>query len=110
MSQENPLKGYCLPITPEGRSSIMDAPPWHYGGNILQVLFRTDVSEVKRLVPPPLKPGPDPGLGLVWFVEWISVSDSNPELVFINPERTQYKECLVAVSCQHDGEAGFTVP
>ena len=30
-----PLEGYSLPRTPEGRSSLVPAPPWHYAGEFL---------------------------------------------------------------------------
>jgi hypothetical protein len=32
-----PLKGYMLPLSPEGRSSLIDAPPWHYGGEVMHL-------------------------------------------------------------------------
>jgi|SRR5208337_2617819 len=71
-----PLKGYMLPLSPEGRSSLIDAPPWHYGGEVMHLIFRADEKRVKALLPPPLEIGPNPGEGVVWFVEWVSVSES----------------------------------
>ncbi|MCX8204200.1 MAG: acetoacetate decarboxylase family protein [Candidatus Nezhaarchaeota archaeon] len=103
------LKGYCLPLSPEGRAQAVDPPPWHYGGDVIQVVFKPDPDQIKRVLPSPLRPHPE-GLGLIWFVEWVSVSELNPELAYLNPERSQYKECLVAVQCTYDGEEGFTVP
>jgi len=103
------LRGYCLPLSPEGRAQVVDPPPWHYGGDVLQVVFKPDPREAKRVLPEPLEPHPE-GLCLLWFVEWTSVSDLNPDLAFINPERAQYRECFVAVQCRYRGEEGFTVP
>ena len=103
------LKGYCLPLSPEGRAQVVDPPPWHYGGDVLQVVFKPDPKEAARVLPRPLEPHPD-GLALLWFVEWTSVSDLNPDLAYVNPERSQYRECLVAVRCRYRGEEGFTVP
>ena len=94
------LKGYCLPLSPEGRAQVVDPPPWHYGGDVLQVVFKPDPKEAARVLPRPLEPHPD-GLALLWFVEWTSVSDLNPDLAYVNPERSQYRECLVAIQCRY---------
>ena len=76
----------------------------------MQLIFRTDTARAKELIPPPLGLGPDPGLGILWFVEWVSVSEANPDLAFVNPERSVYRECLVMIQCQHEGETGYIVP
>lgn len=104
------LKGYTLPLTVTGRSSLVDAPPWYYGGDVLHLQFRADKERVRQLIPAPLEMGPTPGEGIVWFTEWVSVSESNPDLAFINPERAVYRECLVLLSCQYKGEPGYLVP
>ncbi|MEM1538549.1 MAG: acetoacetate decarboxylase family protein [Candidatus Nezhaarchaeales archaeon] len=104
------LKGYCLPLSPEGKASALDPPPWHYGGDVLTIVFEADKAEVNKLLTPPLEPGLNQGLSLAWFVEWTSVSEVRPELAYMNPERTQYKEFFVAVNCQYMGRPGFTVP
>jgi len=105
-----PLKGYSLPLTPKGRSSIVEAPPWHYGGEVMQVVFLTNKKRARELIPPPLEIGPEPGKGILWFVEWVSVSESNPDLAFINPERAVYRECLVMIQCSYQGVPGYIVP
>ena len=104
------LKGYMLPMSPQGRSSLMDPPPWHYGGDVIHLNFTADPDKMRALVPPPLEIGPNPGEGAVWFVEWVSVSDNNPDLSFINPERSIYRECIVMVRCQFAGVPGYYVP
>jgi acetoacetate decarboxylase len=104
------LKGYMLPLSPEGRASLIDAPPWYYGGDVMHLIFRTDEKKARALIPPPLEPGPNPGEGVVWFVEWVSASESNPDLSFINPERSIYHECIVMLSCRFEGVPGYYVP
>lgn len=104
------LKGYTLPLTPKGRSSVVEPPPWHYGGEVMQLLFRTEADRARELIPPPLEIGPEPGKGIVWFVEWVSVSDSHPDLAFLNPERAVYQECIVMLQCAFQGRPGYIVP
>ena len=104
------LKGYTLPLTPKGRSCLVEPPPWYYGGEVLQLVFRTDEQRAAELIPPPLEAGPNPGQGIVWFVEWVSVSEANPDLAFINPERAVYRECLVMLQCSFRGDPGYIVP
>lgn len=105
-----PLKGYTLPLTPSGKSSLVDSPAWYYGGEVMQLMFRTDEARARELIPPPLEMGPNPGKGIVWFVEWVSVSESNPDLAFINPERAMYRECLVMIECSFQRQPGYIVP
>jgi len=105
-----PLRGYTLPLTPKGKSSIVEPPPWHYGGEVMQLIFRTSEERAREIIPPPLEMGPEPGKGIVWFVEWESVSESNPDLAFVNPERAVYQECLVMIQCGYKGETGYIVP
>ncbi len=104
------LKGYMLPLSPEGRSSLMDPPPWHYGGDVMHLKFKADPDKVRALIPPPLEMGLNPGEGAVWFVEWVSVSASNPDISFVNPERSIYRECIVMVRCEFEGVPGYYVP
>ena len=104
------LKGYMLPMSPQGRYSLMDPPPWHYGGDVMHLSFSADPEKVRALIPPPLEMGPNPGEGAVWFMEWVSVSDSNPDLYFFNPERSIYRECIVMVRCRFEGASGYYVP
>ncbi|MFP5213514.1 MAG: acetoacetate decarboxylase family protein, partial [Acidobacteriota bacterium] len=104
------LKGYMLPLSPSGKSSVVDAPPWHYGGEVLHIAFKADPERVRALIPPPLEMGPNPGEGIIWFTDWVSVSDSHPDLAYLNPERANYRECLVLLSCRFEGTPGYAVP
>jgi acetoacetate decarboxylase len=108
--KESSLKGYMLPLSPEGRASLMDPPPWHYGGDVIHLNFLSDPEKARALLPPALEMGPNPGEGAVWFVEWVSVSDASPDLSFINPERSIYRECIVMLRCRFQDEPGYYVP
>ena len=108
--REFSLKGYTLPLTPKGHSSVMDSPPWHYGGDILAIRFSADAKRAEAFIPPPLEMGPRPGEGFVWFPEWVSVSDTQTDLAYVNPERANYRECFVMLNCQFKGVPGYFVP
>ena len=40
------LKGYTLPRSPKGTSSLAPMPPWHYVGNCLAVEYEADPQAV----------------------------------------------------------------
>jgi len=104
------LKGYSLPLTPKGRASVVEPPPWHFGGNVMHLVFEADPDRVRPLIPPPLEMGTEPGMGGVWLVEWVSVSESNPDLAWVNPERSVYRECVIVINVTYKGKPGVTVP
>ena len=97
------LKGFLTPRSPEGRASIVPAPPWHYSGDVLTIEYRTDPDRVAALLPGGIEPAEeDPGaVALVW-ADWQSMSEGGQEL--LDPIRSQYKECFAVVRCRYDGE------
>lgn len=101
--------GYCHPLSPRGKTPIVESPPWHYGADILFVSFRADEAAVQDLLPDPLKPGKDPGLCFAWLADIISCG-TQPELIYKHPERSHYIEGLVAVSCEFKGTPGWMYP
>ena len=44
------LKGFMVPRTPEGRSSIVPPPPWHYSGDVLTIEYRAEPARVAALL------------------------------------------------------------
>jgi acetoacetate decarboxylase len=97
------LQGFLQPRSPEGRASIVPAPPWHYSGDVLTIEYRADPDRVAALLPEGVEPAQeDPGaVALVW-ADWQSSSDGGAEL--LDPVRSQYKECFVVVRCRFGGE------
>ena len=102
--------GYTPPFGREGKSSLVDHPPWHFAADVIQVVFRADPEAVRAVLPPPLEPGPEPDRVTVRVTEVISVSDGDPDLAYRQPEATQYGEAIVTVSCRFQGEAGVYLP
>ena len=97
------LKGFMPPRSPEGRSSVVPGPPWHYSGDLLTIEYRAAEGSVRRWLPDPLEPADeDPDAVAVIFADWQSCSDSFEELD--DPVRSQYKEAFVVVRCRYQGE------
>jgi hypothetical protein len=102
------LRGYSVPRSPEGRSSLVPAPPWHYVGDFLVLEYWAAPEAVEAVLPPGLEPHPDPGRCAALFVDWQSCSDSREELE--DPVRSQYREFFVVVNALLDGEPVTTCP
>ena len=96
------LSGYSLPRTPEGRSSIVPRPPWHYVGDFLVIEYWAEPDAVAALLPDRLSPHPDPGRCAAIFGDWQTSSDGGDQL--LDPSRSQYKEFFLVVNALLDGE------
>jgi acetoacetate decarboxylase len=102
------LRGYTVPRTPEGRSSLVPYPPWHYVGDFLVIEYWADPDAAVSFLPEGLDPHPDAGRCAAVFADWQSVSKGGGELV--DPSRSQYKEFFVVVNALLDGEEVTTCP
>ena len=69
-------RGYSLPLSPEGLSSLVPAPPWHYVGDFLVIEYWAEPAAVAAVLPPGLEPHPDPGRSAALFIDWQSCSES----------------------------------
>jgi hypothetical protein len=91
----NELKGYAVPLTPEGKSSIDPPPPWHYSADCMAVEYWADPTAVAALLPPGLVADPDAdGRCFFWFLDW-QFTGEHDELT--DPARYQYRESLVLI-------------
>ncbi len=92
------LKGYTLPRTPRGTSSLAPKPPWHYVGNALAVEYEVNAIAAATFLPD--------GLDLVssrctaYFIEWQYSSEIDEE--FLDPVRSQYSETIILLSAQFE--------
>jgi hypothetical protein len=93
------LKGYTLPRTPRGVSSLVQSPPWHYVGNALAVEFEADSGAAANLLPNGLQL--ESARCAVYMVEWQYASETGEE--YLDPSRSQYKETLVLLSAAFEG-------
>lgn len=93
------MKGYSLPLTPQGKSSLAPAPPWHYVGTCLAIEYEADADAVASFLPP--------GLAFhspqcaVYFADWQYASETGEE--YLDPIRSQYRETLLLISATFEG-------
>jgi len=95
------LKGYTLPRSPTGRSSLAPRPPWHYAGDCLAVEFEADADAVRALLPSALEF--ESPRCCAYFVEWQYSTDEGEEP--LDPVNSQYKESIFLLSARFRGES-----
>jgi acetoacetate decarboxylase len=96
------LKGFTVPLTPQGRSALAAVPPWHYSSDCMAVEYWTDPDAIQALLPPGLTADPQSkGRAFFWFLDW-QFTGSNDELT--DPARYQYREAFVLVEAVFDGK------
>src|ERR1043166_4364420 len=96
------MKGYTIPRTATGLSSLVPAPPWHYVGDFLVVDYWASPEAVLAVLPDGLDPHPDTGRCAAVFADWQSCSSGGGEL--LDPVRSHYREFFVVANALLDGE------
>jgi acetoacetate decarboxylase len=95
------LKGFSVPLSPEGKASLASLPPWHYSSDCTVVEYWADPKAVAAVLPPDVTADPaSKGRAFVWFLDW-QFTASNDELT--DPARFQYRECFVLVEAVFEG-------
>jgi hypothetical protein len=102
------LRGFTLPLSASGRSSIVAPPPWHYSGEIIAVDFAVPVEAAAALLPPGMTPVPE-GTASVVFADWCSASDHD-ERVLADPDVGQYREAYVVLHAVRNDRTVGRVP
>jgi hypothetical protein len=104
-----PLRGFSVPLSPEGRASLTPVPPWHYAGDLLLVDFEARPAAVQAVQPPGLEPdAADPGGCTAFFVAWQYASQDGEE--YLDPARGAYNEFILLVNASYRGQAVSTCP
>lgn len=93
------LKGYTLPLTPKGTSSLAPRPPWHYVGTCLAIEYEADADAVASFLPPGLE-FHSPQCA-VYFSDWQYASETGEE--YLDPIRSQYHEMILMISATFQG-------
>jgi hypothetical protein len=96
------LKGFTVPLSPQGKSSLVSLPPWHYSSDCTCVEYWADPGAVAALLPAGLKADPKSnGRSFFWFLDW-QFNGSNDEVT--DPARYQYREAFVLLEAIYDGK------
>jgi acetoacetate decarboxylase len=95
------LKGFSVPLTPEGKSALARLPPWHYSSDCIAIEYWADPAAIAALLPAGLAPDKKAGgRAFFWFLDW-QFTASNDELT--DPARYQYREAFALVEALFDG-------
>jgi hypothetical protein len=96
------LKGYSLPLSPTGISSLIDGPDWHFGGELAEVIYKTDPETFAALLPKSFRLIPNKPVVSIAIVDMVSTTSADQ--AYDHPEKTNYRECIIKMYCSLDGE------
>jgi hypothetical protein len=66
-----PLKGFSVPLTPQGNSALATLPPWHYSSDCMAIEYWTNPDAIQALLPPGLAlDQKSNGRAFFWFLDW----------------------------------------
>jgi acetoacetate decarboxylase len=103
------MRGFTLPLSPEGDLSLVPAPPWHFGGEQIEIIYRTTYEAARALVPEILLV--EQSEPVISVVVSRMISTPNADSYAQNPERAQYFECLIKIRCLlRDGRPAWYGP
>lgn len=105
MTADRPWHGLTLPRTATGDSSLVSPLPHHISVHAVHATFRADPARIERFLPPGLDPV-DEGYGWVMVGDLVKVPAADPELLWSDPQRTQYAECVVGFLASYQGRVG----
>jgi acetoacetate decarboxylase len=89
------LRGFSVPLTPQGRAALASPPPWHYSSDCIAVEYWADPAAIAALLPRGVRPDEKSrGRAFFWFLDW-QFTASNDEIT--DPARYQYREAFVLV-------------
>ncbi len=95
------LKGFSVPLTPDGNSALASLPPWHYSSDCIAIEYWADPAAIKALLPPGVTPdAKSGGRAFFWFLDW-QYTSSNDELT--DPARYQYREAFALAEAVFEG-------
>jgi acetoacetate decarboxylase len=95
------LKGFTVPLTPQGNSTLAALPPWHYSSDCIAIEYWANPDAIQALLPPGLAPDQKSrGRAFFWFLDW-QFTGSNDELT--DPARYQYREAFALVEAIFEG-------
>lgn len=104
------MKGFTIPITPSGRSSIVHGPPWSFSMECMQFDYSVEPETVQQYLPAPLAADRDAEAQVqLAFCDTTAISADQPDLHVWAPADANFHECLLKVRCRLGTRRGFFV-
>lgn len=99
--EENVFSSFTQPLTKSGNSSLVYPPPWIYSVDYIasHVYFKRE--SLEDLVPYPLEVVD--GEGWIYIADFLSVSGNRWDLLYEQPQMTQYKEGAIVIKVKFNG-------
>ncbi len=103
------MDSYFHFITPSGRSSVVGAPPYHYGADFISIYFKAEPDKLQCFLPEPLKVVD--GAGVAYVSDFVcTVSENDLNAPYEDPAQATYHEAAVGVRCTYNGNPGIFYP
>lgn len=99
------LSGFTNPLSPNGTAELVEHTPHCISTDCIRVVFRAGEEVARRYLPEPLEPV-EGGLGYAFVADMLKTSVHEPDQPFLNPERTQYGEGIIAFYCRYGDQVG----
>jgi Acetoacetate decarboxylase (ADC) len=95
------LKGYSVPLSPLGQSSLAPRPPWHYSSDVVAAEFWVNRDAAQAALPPKVTiDGDAEARAVIMFLDW-QFTASDDEM--LDPARYQYREAFLLLDA-HFGD------
>ncbi|WP_084579579.1 acetoacetate decarboxylase family protein [Sphingomonas azotifigens] len=95
------LKGFTVPLTPTGQSSLVSTPPWYYSSDCMAVEYWADPAALAEFLPDGVELDAESnGRAMFSFLDW-QFTASNDELT--DPARYQYREAFLLIEARFEG-------
>jgi len=103
------MKPYFHFLTPSGKSSVVQAPPYHYGADFITVYIKADPEKLQYFLPDPLKVAD--GSAVAYVSDFVcTVSENDMEAPYNDPAQATYGEAAVGIKCSYKGNPGVYYP
>jgi acetoacetate decarboxylase len=100
------LKGFTLPLSPSGSSSLFPPPPWEYSAELLVIDFTADRDALAKFLPEGLVPVPE-NTATMGFGVWCSSAPEDPRMLQ-DPARGQHEESYLLIHAMRgDQRVGY---
>jgi acetoacetate decarboxylase len=103
------MNSYFHFLTPSGKSSVVQGPPYHYGADFITIYFRSDPEKLQYFLPDPLKVLD--GSAIAYVSDFVcTVSENDLNAPYEDPAQATYHEAAVGVRCTYKGNPGIYYP